>query len=142
MSKKTQKTLVSLKLEIVAYHSGEHNEYLRKSIAGDACYSSNNSIQYKTGQMSNLRGEIHALSPAEGVEVVDVTLAKKVDIYHRMQDELQELTERFDADKEVYKLVTGEDWKPYSKTVARDKSAIMDSVAKILGDTPKIQQAN
>lgn len=139
----TQKTnLVALKLEIVAYHSGEHNEYLRKSIAGDACYSSNNSIEYKVQQMSKVRGEIATLMPSEGSEVVDVSLAKKVDIYQRMEDELLELTERFEADKTVYETVSGEKWKPYKKTTQKDQSAIIEKMNAILGNPPKIQEAN
>jgi len=127
------KDLFQLKLAVVMHHKGEHNEYLRQSIARDACYSSNNSIQYKTQQMSDLRLEIVSLAPAEGTEIVDVKLAKKVDIFQRMNDELLELTERFDADKAVYKAVTDEEWKPYKKSSSKDVSQVLNAVNDILG---------
>ena len=144
MTKSNEKklTLTEMKLQIVAHHGGEHNQYLRTSIAGDACYSSNNSIEYKMSQMNKIKQELLTLRPAEGSEVVDVTLAKKVDIYQRMDDELTELEERFTSDKEVYLIVSGEEWKPYKKTLARDVSQVMNALSDILGeDTNPIQIA-
>ena len=90
-------------------------------------------IQYKTQQMSDLRQEIVSLAPAEGTEIVNVKLAKKVDIFQRMNDELLELTERFDTDKAVYKEVTEEEWKPYKKSSTKDVSQVINAVNDILG---------
>ena len=133
--------LLELKLAVVMHHKGEQNEYLRQSIARDACYSSNNSIQYKCQQMSDLKADIAELRPSSGTEVVDVKLAKKVDIYHRMSDELAELTERFETDKAVYKKVTDEDWKPYTKSSTKDVSQVLNAVDDILGkDLNPIQE--
>jgi hypothetical protein len=134
--------LIDIKLEVIKHHTGEHNEYLRKSIAGDACYSSNNSIQYKTQQMSDVRVELASLRPAEGSEVIDVKLAKKVDIYNRMSDELLELQERFDADKAVYKAIADEEWKPWKKTTQKAVSSVLNELDKIFGkDEAPIQEA-
>lgn len=137
----TNKDLFQLKLAVVMHHKGEHNEYLRQSIARDACYSANNSIQYKTGQMSDLREDIVSLVPAQGSEIVDIKLAKKVDIFKRMKDELEELTERFDTDKAVYFRVTEEEWKPYKKSSTKDVSQVLNEVNEILGkDFEPIQE--
>jgi len=136
------KTLYELKLAVINTHKGDHNTYLRASIAGDACYSSNNSIQYKMTQMMKVKQELVTLRPAEGTEVIDVTLAKKVDIFRRMQDELAELEVRFDADKKVYLNVAETAWKPYKKSLAQDVSQVMNELDDILGkDENPIQEA-
>ena len=134
--------LFKLKLAVVSHHKGEHNEYLRSAIARDACYSANNSIQYKIQQMLDLKEEIKTLRPRAGTEVVDVKLAKKLDIYQRMEDELAELTERFETDKAVYKTITNEDYKPYSKSSVKEVSAVLDQLDRIFGkDEKPIQES-
>lgn len=134
--------LFKLKLAVVNHHKGSHNEYLRSAIAKDACYSANNSIQYKIQQMLDLKEEIKTLRPTAGTEVVDVKLAKKVDIYQRMADELAELTERFETDKAVYKTITDEDWKPYTKSSVKEVSAVLDQLDKLFGkDEKPIQES-
>jgi len=50
-----------------------------------------------------------------------------------MNDELLELTERFDTDKAVYKEVTEEEWKPYKKSSTKDVSQVINAVNDILG---------
>ena len=67
----TSTELFKLKLAVVTFHNGEQNAYLRESIAGDACYSSNNSLEFKENQMSDQRAKIASLTPCEGQEVVD-----------------------------------------------------------------------
>lgn len=146
MTKKNQTylgNLVELKLEVIMHHKGEENEYLRQSIARDACYSAHNSIQYKTQQMSELKAEMASLRPAEGSEVIDIKLAKKLDIYDRMSDEYDELQDRFEADKMVFKSLTGEEWKPWKKSSNKDVSQVINKLDKIFGkDDKKIQEAN
>ena len=140
---KSLANLISMKLAVIGHHAGEHNEYLRKSIAGDACYSSHNSIEYKSKQMAEKRAELASLRPAEGSEVIDIKLAKGIDVYNRMSDEMLELQERFDADKDVYESFTGEVWKPWKKTTQKAVSAVITSLDKILGkDKAPIQEAN
>ena len=135
--------LIDMKLAVIKHHAGEHNEYLRKSLAGDACYSSHNSLEYKSKQMSEKRAELASLRPAEGSEVIDIKLAKGVDVYNRMSDEMLELQERFDADKAVYYTFTSEQWKPWKKTTQKSVSAVISSLDKILGeDKAPIQEAN
>ena len=133
----TSTELFKLKLAVVTFHNGEQNAYLRESIAGDACYSSNNSLEFKENQMSDQRAKIASLTPCEGQEVVDKKLAFAVDIYRKMELELAELTVRFETDKEVYKAVTDEDWKPRAKTSKQDVSQILNEAAAILGKNYK-----
>ena len=140
---KSLTNLIEMKLEVIRHHGGEHNEYLRKSLAGDACYSSHNSMEYKSKQMAEKRAELASLRPAEGSEVIDIKLAKGIDVYNRMSDEMLELQERFDADKDVYESFTGEVWKPWKKTTQKAVSAVITSLDKILGkDKAPIQEAN
>lgn len=125
--------LISYKLDVVCIHEGEHNAYLRASVARDACFTSNNGIQWKLEQMSNLKAEIATLLEGEGQEVVDVNLAKKVDIFHRMEDELLELQLRHDADLAVYKKETGEDWKSTPKSVrAKNAQAVLEAAKALV----------
>ena len=133
----TSTELFKLKLAVVTFHNGEQNAYLRESIAGDACYSSNNSLEFKENQMSDQRAKIASLTPSEGQEVVDKKLAFAVDIYRKMELELAELTVRFETDKAVYKAVTDEDWKPRAKTSKQDVSQILNEAAAILGKNYK-----
>ena len=93
--------------------------------------------------MAEKRAELASLRPAEGSEVIDIKLAKGIDVYNRMSDEMLELQERFDADKDVYKRFTGEVWKPWKKTTQKAVSAVITSLDKILGkDKAPIQEAN
>ena len=116
------KKLVQLKLDVINTHEGDQNTYLRSSMAGDACYSSDNGINYKLTQMDKIKQELVTLRPAEGSEVIDVTLAKKVDIFQRMEMELVELQERHDADCEVFFILNEVKWKPYKKSNLKDMS--------------------
>tara|TARA_R110002153_G_scaffold273372_1_gene444118 strand:- start:31 stop:468 length:438 start_codon:yes stop_codon:yes gene_type:complete len=138
----TLTNLIEMKLAVIMHHAGDHNQYLRKSIAGDACYSSHNSMEYKSKQMSEKRAELASLRPAEGSEVIDKKLANGVDVYNRMSDEMNELQERFDADQAVYKRFAGEEWKPWTNANKKAVSAVLSALDDILGeDTAPIQEA-
>ena len=136
MSKSSKATtastrLAELKLSVVNFHLGE---YTRIGVARDACYTSHNSIQWKLEQMSNLKAEIASLMPLDDQsEVVSVKLAKKLDIYRSMEDELAELEYRHNADLEVFKLTSGEDWKRTPRSTGKaQSSSILEEAAKIL----------
>lgn len=119
MTKKanTTPTLVELKLAAITYFKGSEFEYLRNKMAEDACYSSHNSLQWKSEQMSQIKNDISAWRRENpDTEVIDVKIASKLRIYHKQEDELMLLQERYDADCEVYKTVTqGETYKPRPK---------------------------
>jgi len=127
-------TLVELKLAVVNHHNGEENEYLRTSVARDACYTSKNSIDWKLDQMLKVKTELAELFPLEGgPEVVGVQIARKLEVYESMQLELDELQKRHDADLAVYQAVTGEAWSPRPKSKRQPNSqAVMEKVAAIL----------
>lgn len=108
---KKHTTLIELKLAVIKYHNA--NEYTEASIARDACYTSFNSINYKkTGQnqMADVAAEIKDLLPQRGQEITDVKLARLLDRYETMEQELEILSERHAADCAVYEKITGETW--------------------------------
>ena len=84
--------------------------------------------------MSNLKSEIATLIEGEGQEVVDVQLAKKVDIFQRMEAELAELETRHAADLLVFNRITGEDWKSTPKSVrAKNAQAVLEAARALVG---------
>lgn len=128
-------TLFDLKLAVINHHKGDHNEYLRISIARDACYTSFNSIEWKSEQMSVTKNELAALAESAGQEVVDINIGKKISLYRKMEAELAELQERHEADKNVYTEVTqGEVWthKP-KRTYKSDGLGDASELKRILG---------
>lgn len=130
----TTATLTDLKLAVVNFHKGDTNEYLRNQIARDACYTSHNSINWKLQSMSDVKADLASLMEGEGAEVVDVKIAKKVEIYQGMQLELDELQERHKADREVHKIITGEDWKNRPKsTRPANAQGVLEAAKAILG---------
>jgi hypothetical protein len=125
--------LTKIKLTAINYHKGDNMEYLRSQIAKDACFTSKNSLRWKTGQMAEKKAEIAALHEASGSEVVDTKLAKRIDIYHSMEDELAELQIRHDADLQVHKEITGEDWKERPKSFReKNAQAVLEAATAIL----------
>ncbi len=126
-------TLQELKLAVINYHKGDENEYLRSSIARDACFTSFNSMEWKNGQMSDIKSELAELSE-DGSEVVDIKVGRKIALYQRMEDELAELIERHDTDCNVYTEITqGEIWTPRPKrTYSSDGLGDQAELARIL----------
>lgn len=120
--------LVALKLAVINFHSA--NEYTNVAIARDACYTSFNSIQFKTrgdNQMADVAAEIKDLLPQRGQEVIDVKLAKLLDRYEAMEDELAVLQERHDADLAVFKQLAGKDWTASPRRTYTSKGQGIDS---------------
>lgn len=131
------KKLVQLKLEIINTHEGDSNTYLRTSIAGDACYSSDNGINYKKTKMDEVRYKLSSLAPAEGISTIDKNIKSLVDSYHGMEMELLELQERHDADLEVYLIIKGVKWTPYKKASTKDIDNTINALNKILNPKGK-----
>jgi dynactin complex subunit len=96
---KTQ-NLVSLKKAVIKYHDA--NPYLELAMARDACFTSYNAVDWKNSQMSDVAAEIKDLMPQRGQEITDVKLEKLLSRYESMEIESNTLTERHNADKEVY----------------------------------------
>jgi hypothetical protein len=109
----TKKTLVEMKLAVIMYHNGDNMDYLLNGIARDACYTSYNSINYKKKQIADNLADLET-AIVENRDVRADAIARRLD---NMEIELNHLTERHDADKEVYSLVTdGEQWTPERKS--------------------------
>ena len=114
MTKKT--SLIDLKMAVIKYHNG--NDYFETSLARDACFTSYNSLNWKktgSGQMADIAAEIKGLLPERGTEIADVKLERLINKYELMEQELELLTERHEADKAVFKTITGDEWKPAPK---------------------------
>ena len=113
---KTTHTLIDLKLSVVNFHA-DLNEQARIGIARDACYTSKNSLDYKQGQIDFATAELKVLREQfNGSEVVDVRMTRKAEYLSSLMFELSCAEERHEADKAVYKQVSGDEWKSSPKT--------------------------
>jgi hypothetical protein len=100
-------TLIELKMAVIQYHTGDNMDYLQKSIARDACYTSFNSLAYKRKMMADSIADFET-AVAEGRDVPAERLCTRIE---NMEVELDALVERHEADKAVYTLVSdGEEW--------------------------------
>jgi hypothetical protein len=127
--------LVLAKVAIINFHKGDVNEYLRMSIARDACYTSFNSIEWKSSQMSDIKNEVAQWRRENpDAEVIDVKIGAKLALYNMMEDELIELQDRHNADCEVYTIITqGEVWQRKPKrTYKSDGLAEIAAIDKLL----------
>lgn len=125
------KDLIALKLQVIKFH--EANEYTETSIARDACYTSFNSIQFKktgNGQMADIAAEIKGLMPERGQEIADVKIERLLTRYENMEVELDILTDRHDADKAVFKLLTGDEWTARPKRTHKSTGLGLDDRLK------------
>tara|TARA_B100000424_G_C22646344_1_gene356815 strand:- start:184 stop:600 length:417 start_codon:yes stop_codon:yes gene_type:complete len=136
MSKKSTKykNLVDSKIEVINYHSGDSLTYLRESIARDACYTSANSIQYKSDQISENRDKLADLRETySGQEVIHVQMSKLAYVIGEQQKELSELNDRHHADLEVYKKLVGKAWTQNAKSSnSKNKLAELDEIDALL----------
>jgi len=136
MSKKSTKykNLVDSKIAVINYHSGDSLTYLRESIARDACYTSANSIQYKSDQISENRESLRELRGIySGQEVIHVKMSKLSYIIKEQQKELSELDDRHQADLEVYKKLVGKAWTQNAKSSnSKNKLAELNEIDALL----------
>ena len=127
--------LFTLKMAVACYHSGEYN---RINKARDACYTSNNSIEYKHGLMLDVKADMASLRQQLEMQeevagqgtVIGVKLSKKLDIFKSMEEELKELEDTHKNDRAVYKKFTGETWNPPRKSCS-GKSASQSELEQI-----------
>lgn len=133
---KTTHTLVDLKLSVVNFHA-DLNEQARIGIARDACYTSNNSLDYKQGQIDFATAELKVLREQfNGSEVVDVRMTRKAEYLSSLMFELSCAEERHEADKAVYKVISGDEWKASPKTgkkTAPIKTFTMSDIDALIG---------
>ena len=137
MSKKSTKykNLVDSKIAVINYHSGDSLTYLRESIARDACYTSANSIQYKSDQISENRDKLADLRETySGQEVIHVQMSKLAYVIGEQQKELSELDLRFKADCAVFKQLTKKAWTPKSKASGSNSKLMMKSEVEAIAN--------
>jgi|9_EtaG_2_1085328.scaffolds.fasta_scaffold00183_6 hypothetical protein len=128
------KNLVDLKSAVINYHSGDSLTYLRESIARDACYTSANSVQYKSDQISENRVKLADLRATySGQEVIHVQMSKLTFVIKEQEKELEELSDRHLADTKVFKKLVGKDWTPNSKSSSsKNKLMELDEIDALL----------
>ena len=99
--------LIDLKLAVINFHDGDNMEYLQKNIARDACYTSYNSLTYKKKMLADAVTDFETYV----LEGKDIAAERACEKAERMEVELDQLTERHEADKAVYLIITdGEEW--------------------------------
>lgn len=102
--------LVALKLAVINIHPTEEFKYVRMNAARDACFTSHNSMSYKSQQMTDVRDEL--ADATSGNEPDQVKVERKIEFYTRLENELFELTLRHEADLAVYEEICEEKWRP------------------------------
>lgn len=118
-----RQALFNLKMEVVNIHQGDELQYVRMTVARDACFTSHNAMNWKSNQMGDLQTEIAGLIPEEGSEIVNVNLERKVDLYGKMEKELNALVLRHEADLAVYEAITEEKWRPTAPGTVKKKTS-------------------
>ncbi|BAQ87968.1 hypothetical protein [uncultured Mediterranean phage uvMED] len=128
------KDLVELKLAVINYHSGDSLTYLRESIARDACYTSNNGIQYKETQISENTNSLKDLRETfSGAEVTHVQMSKLAFVIKEQKKELKELTDRHQADLKAFKKLVGKEWTQNpKKSGSKNKLAELNEIDALL----------
>lgn len=129
--------LAKLKLEVIKYHTNQNgesntsmvNQYFLQSLARDACYTSNNSLQFKKKQIADSTADYDS-EIEKGNNIGAERVEQKVE---RLYLELDELQIRHDADCQVYTLITGgQAWmSSSSKQAPKKESAIMKKARQL-----------
>jgi len=121
--------LAQLKLEVINYHTTDKpsadgpiiNDKFLINLAGDACYTSHNSLTYKKKQVADARAEYDRHVHENNIYSAEKT-ERWIDL---LTPELDELQTRHDADVEVFAIIThGEVWKYTPKTNKSTKTFI------------------
>ena len=134
MTKKplTTSEIIGQKIDHIKFFSDDdtHEAFLR-SIAQDACYTANNSVNYKKKLLADALAEYDD-HKAKGNELS----AEKTKAYAgRLQAETEILIERLEIEKAVFFTITGgEEWTPYKpKAPAKKRNVDMEAIRKLVG---------
>ena len=129
------KKLIALKLEVIQFHTGTENEYIRNSMAHDACFTANNSVKYKEEIISENRGTLKGLLVDDnGSEVVSTEQSRLARIIKAQEAELKELDLRFKADCAVFKQLTNKACTPKSKASGSNSKLMMKSEVEAIAN--------
>ena len=129
--------LAKLKLEVIKYHTNQDgesntsmvNQYFLQSLARDACYTSDKSIDFKKKQISEATTD-YDTEVEKGNHIGADRIEQKIE---RMYLELEELQVRHDADCQVYTIITGgHAWmSSSSKQAPKKESALMKKARQL-----------
>tara|TARA_R110000737_G_scaffold200846_1_gene220358 strand:- start:303 stop:710 length:408 start_codon:yes stop_codon:yes gene_type:complete len=110
-----------MKLTVIKYHTHSNdnpdnkvggrviNEKFLIGLANDACFTSNNGLKWKRDQISDALSDYDRAKKDENT----YDMNRSENWLARLKPELEELMVRHDADKEVFKRLTGgETWMP------------------------------
>jgi len=116
-----QPTLADMKLAVIKYHTHSNdnpdnkvggrviNEKFLIGLGRDACYTSNNSLNFKRKQIADAFADYDQATSDENA----YDMNRAANWLATLDPELDELQARHDADKEVYHNLTGgETWMP------------------------------
>lgn len=131
MTKKplTTNDIVDQKLNHIKYFAEDANEALLVGIARDACYTANNSLQFKRKQLADILAEYDRHMAEK-----DTRAAERSEAFAgRLALELEILEERLEIEKSVFFIITGgEEWKPSVRREPARKKVDMSALRKKL----------
>lgn len=124
----TTSNIISQKLEHINYfRSDELHDALFVGIARDACYTANNSLNFKKKQLCDTFAEYDRYV----AEKDDNAAERSKRFAGRLNAELEVLQERLDIEKAVYFQITGgEEWEPTVKRPIQRKVVDMEALRK------------
>ena len=124
MTKKplTVAEIVAQKVSHIHYYASDDlHQALFVGMARDACYTANNSLNFKKKQMA----DVFADYDRHMAEKDDNAAERAERLIGRLAAELEVLEERLDIEKAVYSEITGgEEWKPAPKKPVARKSNV------------------
>lgn len=123
----TASDIIKQKLEHIKYFSDDDiNEVVLIGIARDACYTANNSLNFKKKQLADTLAEYDRHVAEE-----DKYSAERSERYaSRLYTELEVFEERLHIEKTVYFSISGEEWHPTQKRTVARKSVGIEALRK------------
>ncbi len=124
----TTSNIISQKLEHINYfRSDELHDALFIGMARDACYTANNSLNFKKKQLADTLGEYDRFVAEKDDNAAD----RSERFAGRLYAELEVLEQRLDIEKAVYSQITGgEEWQPTVKRPIKRKAVDMEALRK------------
>ena len=120
--------IVAQKVDHILYFSSDDfHEAFVHGIARDACYTANNSLQFKQKQIADALAEYDRY-----VDEKNANAAERTERYlGRLAAEMEVLKERLDIEKAVYLQIVGEEWQPQTKRPVARKTNV-DKLRKLI----------
>lgn len=124
----TNSDIINQKLEHINYFRDDYiHDALFIGMARDACYTANNSLNFKKKQLADVLAEYDRHMADDNAYQAE----RSEKFAGRMFAELEVLEERLEIEKAVYKVITdGEEWTPTPKRPIKRKSVDMAALRK------------